>query len=90
MPGTAGAIGLRYGALVLLATFARLRWAELAALRPEDIDVDACTVRVVRQIEYLPGVGHSFGPPKSRAGRRVVSFPDLIAPDLRKHLDAIG
>jgi integrase len=48
-------IGPRYGSLVLLATFASLRWAELAALSPADIDTDACTVRVVRQIEYLPG-----------------------------------
>jgi hypothetical protein len=62
----------------------------LAALGPAGIDVDACTVRVVRQIEYLPGGGHSFRYPKSKAGRRVVLFPDLIAADLRKHLDAIG
>jgi integrase len=82
----ADAIGLRYRALILLATFASLRWAELAALRPEDIDLDACTVRVTRQIDYLPGGGHSFGPPKSKAGRRVVPFPDLIVPDLRKYL----
>jgi integrase len=86
----ADAIGPRYSALVLLATFASLRWAELAALRPEDIDLDARTVRVTRQIDYLPGGGHSFGPPKSKAGRRVVPFPDLIAPDLRKHLDGLG
>jgi integrase len=86
----ADAIGPRYGALVLLATFASLRWAELAALSPEGIDLDACTVRVTRQIDYLPGGGHSFGPPKSKAGRRVVPFSDLIAPDLRKHLDSLG
>lgn len=85
----ADAIGPRYGSLVLLATFASLRWAELAALSPEDIDTEACTVRIVRQIDYLPGGGHSFGPPKSRAGRRVVSFPDLIAPELRQHLDGL-
>ena len=85
----ADAVGPRYGALILLATFASLRWAELAALRPDDIDLDARTVRVTRQIDYLPGGGHSFGPPKSRAGRRVVSFPDLIASDLRKHLDGL-
>jgi integrase len=85
----ADAIGPRYGSLVLLATFASLRWAELAALSPDDIDTDACTVRIVRQIDYLPGGGHSFGPPKSRADRRVVSFPDLIAPELRKHLDGL-
>lgn len=71
-------------ALILLATFASLRWAELAALRPEDIHLDARTVRVTRQMDYPRGGGHSFGPPKSRAGRRVVSFPGLIAPDLRK------
>jgi integrase len=85
----AKAIGDDYAALVLLATFASLRWAELAALTKEDIDTDACTVRVTRQIEYPRGGGHTFGPPKSRAGRRVVSFPDLIAPELRKHLDAL-
>jgi integrase len=85
----ADAVGPRYRALILLATFASLRWAELAALTPDDIDTEACTVRVVRQINCPPGGGHSFGSPKSRAGRRVVSFPDLIAPDLRKHLHAL-
>jgi len=86
----ADSAGNRYRALVLLATFASLRWAELAALRPEDINLTARTVRVTRQIGYQRGGGHSFSPPKSRAGRRVVSFPDLIAPDLRKHLDGLG
>ena len=85
----ADAVDPRYRALILLATFASLRWAELAALTPHDIDTEACTVRVTRQINYPPGGGHSFGPPKSRAGRRVVSFPDLIAPDLRAHLDGL-
>jgi integrase len=85
----ADAIGPRYSALILLATFASLRWAELAALTPADIDLDACTVRVTRQIDYPRGGGYSFGPPKSKAGRRVVDFADLIVPDLRKHLAAI-
>jgi integrase len=58
-------------------------------LRPQDIDLDSCTVRVTRQIIYQRGGGHSFGPPKSKAGRRVVPFPDLIVPDLRTHLDAL-
>ena len=57
----------------------------LAALRPEDIDLDACTVRVTRQL-YYHEAGYSFRPPKSRAGLRVVAFPDLIVPDVRKHL----
>jgi hypothetical protein len=43
-----------------------------------DIDLDARTVRVTRQL-YYHGAGHSFGPPKSRAGVRDVDFPELIA-----------
>lgn len=84
----ADAVGLRYRALILLAAFSSLRWSELAALRPEDIDLDACTVRVTRQLNK-PGAEPVFGPPKSRAGRRVVDFADLIVPDLRKHLGAV-
>lgn len=84
----ADAVGLRYRALILLAAFSSLRWSELAALRPEDIDPDACTVRITRQLNK-PGAVPLFGPPKSRAGRRVVDFADLIVPDLRKHLAAL-
>ena len=84
----ADAVGLRYRALILLAAFSSLRWGELAALRPEDIDLDACTVRVTRQLNKA-GAVPVFGPPKSRAGRRVVDFPDLIVPDLRKHLRSV-
>jgi integrase len=84
----ADAVGLRYRALILLAAFSSLRWSELAALRPEDINLDTCTVRVTRQLNK-PGAVPVFGPPKSTAGRRVVDFADLIVPDLRKHLSAV-
>jgi integrase len=84
----ADAVGLRYRTLILLAAFSSLRWGELVALRPEDIDLDACTVRVTRQLNK-PGAEPVFGPPKSRAGRRVVVFASLIVPDLRKHLAAL-
>jgi integrase len=84
----ADAVGPAYRALILLDTFASLRWAELAALTPEDIDLDTCTVRVTRQL-YYHQAGYSFTPPKSRAGRRVVAFPALIVPDLRRHLEAL-
>jgi len=81
----ADVVGLRYRALVLLAAFTSLRWAELAALTPADIDLDARTVRVTRQLDYHRK-GYGFGPPKSKAGVRTVDFPDLIVPDLREHL----
>lgn len=59
--------------------------ADLSGLWPS-IDLDARTVRVTRQL-YYHGAGYSFGPPKSRAGVRVVDFPELIVPDVRAHLD---
>jgi integrase len=82
----AEAINARYRALVLLAVFGSLRWAELAALRRCDIDLEARTVRIFRQLAESPGGGFAFGPPKSHAGQRTVVFPDLIVPDLAWHL----
>jgi integrase len=81
----ADAVGLRYRTLILLAAFTSLRWAELAALTPDDVDLDAHTVRVIRQL-YYHEKGYTFGPPKSRAGLRTVPFPDLIADEVREHL----
>ena len=82
----ADAVGLRYRSLILLAAFTSLRWAELAALTPADIDLDARTVRVTRQL-YYHEKGFKFGPPKSKAGVRTVPFPELIVPDLQDHLE---
>ncbi len=85
----ADAIDPRYRVLALLATFASLRWTELAALRPGDIDLDACTIRVDRQLIEQRGGGSTFGPPKSRAGRRIVPFPAMLQADLREHLERL-
>lgn len=38
---------------------------------------------------YCHQASHSFGPPKSRAGRRTVAFPDLIAAELGSYLDSL-
>ena len=76
----------RYLALVLLATFASLRWGEVTALRHADLDLAAATVRVrVAFVERSTGE-ILLGPPKSRAGRRVVGIPQAIIPVLREHL----
>ncbi|MFI0374138.1 site-specific integrase [Actinomadura sp. 1N219] len=77
----------RYRALVLLGTFARLRWGELAALRRQHLDLDAGVVRVVGSLAELDGGTLVEDTPKSRAGRRVVSIPAEIIPDLQAHLD---
>jgi integrase len=78
----------RYRALVLLATFASLRWGEVIALRRCDLELVRRTVRVrAAYVERSTGE-MLLGPPKSRAGRRVVGIPGVIVPVLREHLAA--
>ena len=81
----ADAITPRYRALVLLATFGSLRWGELAGLRRRNLDLDNATVRVDETVYELGSLVK--GTPKSEASRRTVVIPDLIIPDLRKHLE---
>jgi integrase len=80
-------IPVRYRAMLLLATFASLRFGELAALRRCDIDLERCCVRVTRSLVPMNDGKLIEAEPKSRAGRRVVSFPREIAPELRWHLE---
>jgi integrase len=82
----ADAVPQRYRALILLAMFTSLRWGELAALRRCDLDLEARTVRVTRQLTEIRGGGQQFGPPKSAAGKRVVTIPEVIAPAIQWHL----
>lgn len=79
-------VPLRYRALVLLATFASLRFGELAGLRRRELDVENCTVRVVVSTAETDDGRLIDDDPKSQAGRRTVSFPKEIAPELRWHL----
>jgi integrase len=59
---------------------------ELGGLRRCDIDLAACTVRVIRQLAEVRGGGFAFGPPKSAAGTRVVTIPEVIIPVVQWHL----
>jgi integrase len=76
----------RFRAMVLLATFASLRWGEVTALRRADLDLVARTVRVRAAYVRRDAGPLLLGPPKSRAGRRIVGIPAAIVPDLERHL----
>lgn len=76
----------RFKALILLATFASLRWGEVIALRRSSIDLDARTVTIREQLLELDNGEMRLCPPKSRAGRRTVSIPAVIIPVLAEHL----
>ncbi len=77
----------RYRALVLLATFASLRFGELAGLRREQLDLEGCAVRIVISTAETDDGRLIDDDPKSQAGRRRVAFPKEIAPELRWHLE---
>ena len=73
----------------LLATFASLRFGELAALRRSDLDPDHCVVRVTRSTAQMNDGKLIVQESKSRAGRRTVAFPREIADELRWHLERL-
>jgi len=72
--------------MVLLTTFASLRWGEVTALTRADIDLKARTVRVRATYVRRDSGPLVLGPPKSRAGRRIIGIPAAIVPDLENHL----
>jgi integrase len=76
----------RFRVLVLVATFASLRWGEANALRRGDLDLAAGTLSIRRQYIEL-ATGHQLGPPKSRAGIRTVAVPAPVTKALAEHLD---
>lgn len=81
----ADAIAPRYRALVLLATFGNMRWGELAGLRRRYLDLDGRRVRVVETVYEFGQLVK--GTPKSGASKRKITLPELIMPELRRHLD---
>lgn len=83
----AGRVPPRYSALILLTTYASLRWGEVIALRRRDLHLDAGNLRVRHSYAELSTGAIVLGPPKSRAGLRVVAFPCSLVPLLQAHLD---
>ena len=66
----------------LLAT--GLRFGEAAALRWEDVDLDAGLIAVKRTLTRVPG-GYDFTPPKTARGRRVIPLAPAAVATLRTH-----
>jgi integrase len=85
----AAAVGPRWEALVFVAAYAGLRWGELAGLRRRDVNLEAGSLTVVRQLTEVNGT-LAFGPPKTAAGRRSVGVPSFVARSLAVHLALYG
>jgi integrase len=83
----ADAITPRYRVLILLAVFGSLRWGELAALRRRHIDLASGTLRIELSVVELVDGSLVTGPPKSEAGKRVMTLPAFLLPEIEIHLE---
>jgi integrase len=75
----------RYLALVLVAYLTGMRWSELAGLRVHRLDLLRARLEVVEVAQEAQGKV-TFGPPKSRASRRVITLPPAAVDALAAHL----
>jgi integrase len=71
--------------IVATALGTGLRRGELLALRHQDIDLDAGTLRVEQALEETKRGGLVFKSPKTRHGRRTVTLPPSTVDTLRDH-----
>jgi integrase len=82
---TASESGDRFEALYVLSLTTGLRMGEALGLRWSDIDLDAGTLRVSRQVQRMrEGGGLVFSEPKN-ASRRTLELPQRAVEALRSH-----
>jgi integrase len=75
----------RYYAATILGLFCGLRLGETLALRWHCIDLDRKTLRVQQALEFTKAHGIRFKEPKTRAGIRTLTLPDIVVSTLREH-----
>ena len=85
----ADVIDARYRALVLVAAYGGLRIGELVGLRRRRVDLLRGTVDVAEIVVEVRGELY-MGPPKTRAGRRIVTLPRSVVEELAEHLGPVG
>ncbi len=85
----AEAMDPRYRAAVLLAAYGGLRAGELFGLRAKRVDPLRRTVAIAETVVDVGGHPY-YGPPKTRAGRRNVPLPRVVADPLAEHLRTFG
>jgi integrase len=69
-------------AMIWIGGILGLRWGEAAGLELASLDFDCCRLTVTRQL----GRDGRLAPPKSNAGRRVMTVPSELNEILRDHV----
>lgn len=77
--------GDRFEALYTVAMALGLRRGEVLALRWENIDLEAGTLRVCHTLHNLKGGGWKLAEPKSKQSRRTLGLPQFAIQVLRDH-----
>jgi len=88
--------GDRLEALYTVATALGLRQGEALALRWQDVDLDARTLRVTATLQRVPpmlrgpddggrGTRYRLEPPKTARSRRTIHLPGVVVTALREH-----
>jgi integrase len=75
----------RYKALYHLAITTGMRYSELVGLKWSDIDWEKSTIKVQRQLQYLPHKGFQFTEPKTHSGIRTIMLGETTLKILREH-----
>jgi integrase len=72
----------------MVSLFTGMRLGEVLALRWSRVDLDKKVIQVREAIEETEEHGIRFKAPKSKAGRRDVTLPDILVDALREHRKA--
>jgi len=77
--------GRRNAARWRVALALGLRQGEALGLTWQHVDLDAGTLAVRQSLGRVKGKGLTFGPVKSRAGKRTIKMPKVLVDELRAH-----
>lgn len=80
--------GERYYMPTMTAMFTGLRIGEVLALRWGRVDLERRVIKVHENLEVTKKYGLRFKSPKTKAGRREVTLPDILVDALREHRKA--
>src|SRR5262245_43722975 len=80
--------GGRLQLLAMVSLFTGMRLSEVLALRWSRVDTDKNVIQVREALEDTKQHGIRFKAPKSKAGRRDITLPDILVDALREHRKA--